>query len=494
MAVNANVKSRGGRRQAGGGRRARRVPAAGSNVMWGGRFAGGPAAIMERINASIDFDKRLYRQDIKGSIAHCQMLVKQGIVSAADGRKIVAGLRRIEGEIEAGSFTFSTRLEDIHMNVEARLMQLIGDAAGRLHTARSRNDQVALDVRLWVRDAIDRVEALLRDVQAALIDRAEEHAATIMPGFTHLQTAQPVTFGHHLLAYVEMFGRDRGRFADCRRRLNESPLGAAALAGSPHPIDRHATAAALDFDRPMANSLDAVADRDYALEFMAAATVCAVHVSRLAEEIFIWCSAPFRFIVLSDAFTTGSSIMPQKRNPDAAELARAKTGRILGDFTALAMVMKGLPLTYSKDMQEDKEPIFDAADSLELALAAISGMVRDLKANTDRMRAVAAADYSTATDLADWLVRHRGLPFRQAHHATGRLVALAAAKGVGLADVSLADMRQVEPRITKDVYRAVTVEASVAARKSFGGTAPANVKRAVAAARRRFLGASGRKG
>jgi argininosuccinate lyase len=303
-----------------------------------------------------------------------------------------------------------------------------------------------------------------------------------------------VTFGHHLLAYVEMFGRDRGRFADCRRRLNESPLGAAALAGSPHPIDRHATAAALDFDRPMANSLDAVADRDYALEFMAAATVCAVHVSRLAEEIFIWCSAPFRFIVLSDAFTTGSSIMPQKRNPDAAELARAKTGRILGDFTALAMVMKGLPLTYSKDMQEDKEPIFDAADSLELALAAISGMVRDLKANTDRMRAVAAADYSTATDLADWLVRHRGLPFRQAHHATGRLVALAAAKGVGLADVSLADMRQVEPRITKDVYRAVTVEASVAARKSFGGTAPANVKRAVAAARRRFLGASGRKG
>ncbi|WP_218578728.1 argininosuccinate lyase [Vineibacter terrae] len=455
--------------------------------MWGGRFTLGPAEIMERINASIGFDRRMYRQDIRGSIAHCEMLVKQGIVSAADGRKIIAGLRRIEGEIEAGNFTFSTRLEDIHMNVEARLSQLIGDAAGRLHTARSRNDQVALDVRLWVRDAIDRVEGLLRDLQAALIDRAEEHAATIMPGFTHLQTAQPVTFGHHLMAYVEMFGRDRSRFADCRRRMNESPLGAAALAGSPHPIDNHDTAKALGFDRPMANSLDAVSDRDYALEFMAAATICAVHVSRLSEEIIIWCSAPFRFIALSDAFTTGSSIMPQKRNPDAAELARAKTGRILGDFTALAVVMKGLPLTYGKDMQEDKEPIFDAADSLELSLAAMAGMVRDLKANDERMRAVAAADYSTATDLADWLVRSLGLPFRQAHHVTGRLVALAVSKGADLGALPLEDMQAIEPAITKDVYRALTVEASVAARANFGGTAPRNVKKAVAAARRRFL-------
>ncbi|HJQ55293.1 MAG TPA: argininosuccinate lyase [Vineibacter sp.] len=460
--------------------------------MWGGRFAAGPAEIMERINASIDFDQRLYRQDIEGSIAHCRMLVKQRIVSAADGRRIIAGLRRVEGEIDSGAFPFSSKLEDIHMNVEARLMRLIGDAAGRLHTARSRNDQVALDVRLWVRDAVDRIEVLLRDLQAALIERAEEYAATIMPGFTHLQTAQPVTFGHHLLAYVEMFGRDRGRFADARRRMNESPLGAAALAGSPHPIDNHMTAKALGFDRPMANSLDAVADRDYALEFMAAATICAVHVSRLSEEIVIWCSAPFRLIALSDAFTTGSSIMPQKRNPDAAELARAKTGRILGDFTALAVVMKGLPLTYGKDMQEDKEPIFDAADSLELALAAMAGMVRDLKANAERMRAVAAADYSTATDLADWLVRRARLPFRRAHHVTGRLVSLAAAKGVDLDGLSLAEMRAVEPAITRDVYRALTVEASVAARRNFGGTAPANVKRAVAAARRRFLAATRR--
>jgi argininosuccinate lyase len=464
-----------------------------SNAMWGGRFTLGPAEIMERINASIGFDRRMYRQDIKGSIAHCEMLVKQGIVSAADGRKIVAGLRRIEDEIEAGNFAFSTRLEDIHMNVEARLAQLIGDAAGRLHTARSRNDQVALDVRLWVRDAIDSVEALLHDLQAALIDRAEEHAATIMPGFTHLQTAQPVTFGHHLMAYVEMFGRDRSRFADCRRRMNESPLGAAALAGSPHPIDNHMTAKKLGFDRPMANSLDAVADRDYALEFVAAAAICAVHVSRLAEEIIIWCSAPFRFIALSDAFTTGSSIMPQKRNPDAAELARAKTGRILGDFTALAVVMKGLPLTYGKDMQEDKEPIFDATDSLELCLAAMAGMVRDLNANDERMRAVAAADYSTATDLADWLVRSLGLPFRQAHHVTGKLVALAVSKGVDLGALSLDDMQAIEPAITKDVYRALTVEASVAARTSFGGTAPRNVKKAVATARRRFLSKNPRK-
>ncbi|QQS14959.1 MAG: argininosuccinate lyase [Rhodospirillales bacterium] len=459
--------------------------------MWGGRFAAGPAEIMEKINASIGFDQRMYRQDIAGSIAHCRMLVARRIVTAADGRAIVAGLKRIEAEIDAGRFRFQTRLEDIHMNVEGRLTELIGDAAGRLHTARSRNDQVALDVRLWVRDAVDRAEALLRDLQAALIEQAERHWNAVMPGFTHLQTAQPVTFGHHLLAYVEMFGRDRGRFADCRARMNESPLGAAALAGTPHPIDRHMTAKALGFDRPMANSLDGVSDRDYALEFMAASSICAVHLSRLAEEIFIWCSAPFRFIALSDAFTTGSSIMPQKRNPDAAELVRAKTGRILGDFATLMVVMKGLPLTYSKDMQEDKEPVFDCADSLELGLAAMAGMARDLKPNLDRMRAAAGADFSVATDLADWLVRAVGLPFRQAHHVTGRLVAAASTRGVDLAGLSLEEMRAVEPRITPAVYRVLTVDASVAARTSFGGTAPANVRKAAAAARKRFLGAGG---
>ncbi len=456
--------------------------------MWGGRFAVPPAEIMERINASIGFDRRLYAQDIAGSIAHCAMLVKCGIVSAGDGKRIAAGLRRIEREIERGELAWSTRLEDIHMNVESRLAELIGPAAGRLHTARSRNDQVALDVRLWVRDAIDRAERRLRDLQEALIVRAEQHAATIMPGFTHLQTAQPVTFGHHLLAYVEMFGRDRGRFADARRRLDESPLGAAALAGTGFPIDRAMTARALGFARPMANSLDAVSDRDFVLEFLAAATMCAVHLSRLAEEIVIWCSAPFRFVRLSDAFTTGSSIMPQKRNPDAAELTRAKVGRVLGAFTALTVVLKGLPLTYQKDMQEDKEPLFDAADALELGLAAMAGMIRDLQPDPVRMRAVAAADFSVATDLADWLVRTIGLPFRQAHHATGRLVALAAEKGVDLGGLSLAEMRAVEPRITREVFRVLTVEHSVAARSSFGGTAPANVRRAARDARRRFLG------
>jgi argininosuccinate lyase len=458
------------------------------NAMWGGRYALGPAAIMERINASIDFDRRLYAQDIRGSTAHADMLVAQGILTAKDGRDIRRGLQQIRAEIEGGKFKFSTRLEDIHFNVEARLTALIGPAGGRLHTARSRNDQVALDVRLWVRDAIDRLDAMLRDLQAALIDRAEEYAATIMPGFTHLQTAQPITFGHHLLAYVEMVGRDRGRLGDCRMRMNESPLGAAALAGSPHPIDPRKTATALGFDRPMANSLDAVSDRDYVVEFLAAASLCAVHLSRLAEEIVLWCSAPFRFIALSDAFTTGSSIMPQKRNPDAAELVRGKVGRIVGAFVALCTIMKGLPLTYGKDMQEDKEPLFDAADALELCVAAMAGMVRDLEANPERMRAVAAADYSVATDLADWLVREIGLPFRQAHHVTGTLVARAAAKGVDLDKLSLGEMQAVEPRITRAVYRVLTVEASVAARKSLGGTAPANVARAVKEARRRFLG------
>ncbi len=459
---------------------------AAGNQMWGGRYKMGPAEIMEKINASIGFDKRLYAQDIAGSMAHCDMLVAQGIITAADGRAIKRGLKQVKAEIESGRFKFSTRLEDIHLNVESRLTEIIGPAGGRLHTARSRNDQVALDVRLWVRDTIDRIEPMLADLQAALIDRAEQYAATIMPGFTHLQTAQPITFGHHLLAYVEMFGRDRGRLDDCRARLNVSPLGAAALAGSPHPIDPRKTAKALGFDGPMANSLDAVSDRDYAVEFIAAASLTAVHLSRLAEEIVIWCSAPFRFISLSDAFTTGSSIMPQKRNPDAAELTRSKVGRIVGAFVALCTMMKGLPLTYGKDMQEDKEPLFDAADSLELCVAAMAGMVRDLKANPERMRAVAAADYSVATDLADWLVRKLGLPFRQAHHATGALVALAAEKDVPLDGLTLQQMQTVEPKITRDVFKVLTVEASVAARKSLGGTAPANVARAVADARKRF--------
>ena len=456
--------------------------------MWGGRYARGPAEIMERINASIGFDRRLYQQDIAGSLAHCDMLVRRGILTAKDGRAIKRGLAQVREEIESGRFEFSTKLEDIHFNVEARLTELIGPAGGRLHTARSRNDQIALDVRLWVRDTIDRLEAMLADLQSALIDRAEEYAATIMPGFTHLQTAQPITFGHHLLAYVEMVGRDRSRLRDCRARLNESPLGAAALAGSPHPIDPRLTARALGFERPMSNSLDAVSDRDYVVEFIGAASLVAVHLSRLSEEIVIWCSAPFRFIALSDAFTTGSSIMPQKRNPDAAELTRAKVGRIVGAFVALCTVLKGLPLTYGKDMQEDKEPLFDAADSLELGVAAMTGMVRDLRANPERMRAVAAADYSVATDLADWLVRRVGLPFRQAHHATGRLVGIAAAKGVDLDKLTLEEMQAVEPKIDRSVFGVLTVEASVNARKSLGGTAPANVARAVQDARRRFLG------
>jgi argininosuccinate lyase len=455
--------------------------------MWGGRYKLGPSEIMEKINASIGFDKRLYAQDIAGSLAHAEMLVARGILTAKDGAAIKRGLKQVQGEIESGRFKFSTKLEDIHFNVEARLTDLIGPAGGRLHTGRSRNDQIALDVRLWVRDTIDSVESMLRDLQEALIKRADQYSATIMPGFTHLQTAQPITFGHHLLAYVEMFGRDRSRFADCRARLNESPLGAAALAGTPHPIDRHRTAKALGFDGPMANSLDAVSDRDYVIEFIAAASVTGVHLSRLAEEIVIWCSAPFRFISLSDAFTTGSSIMPQKRNPDAAELTRAKVGRIMGAFVALCTILKGLPLTYGKDMQEDKEPLFDAADSLELGIAAMAGMIRDLKANPQRMRAVASADYSVATDLADWLVRKVGLPFRQAHHVTGKLVGIASDKGVDLDKLSLAEMQAVEPAINRSVYKVLTVEASVAARKSFGGTAPANVERAVQEARKRFL-------
>ena len=456
-----------------------------ANAMWGGRFAGGPAEIMARINASIDFDRRLHAQDIAGSRAHCRMLVRQGIIGQADGDAILAGLDKVSQEIAEGSFVFSPALEDIHMNVEARLKELIGAPAGRLHTARSRNDQVATDFRLWVRDAIDEADAALKDLVDALLDQAERNAATVMPGFTHLQTAQPVTFGHHLMAYVEMFLRDRGRLADARGRLNESPLGAAALAGTSFPIDPAATARDLGFDRPMANSMDAVSDRDFALEFLSAASISAVHLSRLAEEIVLWVSDGFRFVALSDAFTTGSSIMPQKRNPDAAELMRAKSGRIVGALTTLLIVMKGLPLSYGKDMQEDKEPTFAAADALALCLAAASGMVRDLKPNPEAMRRAAAVGYSTATDLADWLVRRLGLPFRDAHHVTGAIVRKAEVLGVQLAELPLAEMQEVEPRITEEVRSVLTVEQSVASRASFGGTAPDNVRQAAATARER---------
>ncbi len=453
---------------------------AAANAQWGGRFAAGPSVIMAEINASIGFDRKLWRQDIRGSLAHAAMLARAGIIAAEDEAAIRDGLAAIGAEIEAGRFTFDEALEDIHMNIEARLTERIGEAGKRLHTARSRNDQVATDFRLWVRDALDSLDGQVAALMQALADRAAEHASSPMPGFTHLQTAQPVTFGHHLLAYVEMLHRDRGRMADARRRLNECPLGSAALAGTSFPIDRVATAAALGFDRPTANSLDAVSDRDFALEFLSAAAICAIHVSRLAEEIVIWCSAPFGFVRLSDAFTTGSSIMPQKRNPDAAELARAKVGRIMGALVALLTVMKGLPLAYAKDTQEDKEPVFDAADALSLSLAAMAGMVRDLVPDTGRMRAMAGSGFSTATDLADWLVRVLQLPFRTAHHVTGRLVAAAEAKGSDLSGLTLAEMQAIEPGITEAVFGVLTVEASVASRTSYGGTAPANVAREAA--------------
>jgi len=447
-----------------------------SNKMWGGRFAATPAAIMEEINASIDFDRRLAPQDVAGSKAHARMLAQQGIIGAEEAEQIVAGLDTIACEIAEGRLAFSRDLEDIHMNIEARLAELIGPAAGRLHTARSRNDQVATSFRLYVRDALDMLDGQCQDLARALAEKALAHAATVMPGFTHLQTAQPVTFGHHLLAYVEMIARDRGRLADARARLNESPLGAAALAGTAFPIDREATARALGFARPMANSLDAVSDRDFALEALSAAAIAAVHLSRLAEEMVIWCSAPFSFLRFSDAFTTGSSIMPQKRNPDAAELVRAKTGRVVGALNTLLMVMKGLPLAYSKDMQEDKEAVFDALGTLSLCLAAMAGMVRDLAPNEAAMRAAAGASYSTATDLADWLVRAAGLPFREAHHVTGRIVALAEARGVGLADLAVEEMREVDPRISQEVFSCLSVDRSVESRTSFGGTAPENVR------------------
>jgi argininosuccinate lyase len=459
-----------------------------SNRMWGGRFSVGPATIMEEINASIGFDQKLAPQDIAGSRAHAAMLAAKGIISAEDQAAIDRGLDTILAEIEAGAFEFKRSLEDIHMNVEARLRDLIGPAAGRLHTARSRNDQVAVDLKLWVRDTLDTLDAQVAGLMRTLAERALEHAATVMPGFTHLQSAQPVTFGHHLLAYVEMLARDRGRFQDCRKRLNECPLGAAALAGTSFPIDRAMTAKTLGFDRPTANSMDSVADRDYCLEALAAASITAVHLSRLAEEIVIWTSAQFRFVRLSDAFSTGSSIMPQKRNPDAAELVRAKTGRIAASWMALTLVMKGLPLTYQKDMQEDKEQVFDGLQSVSLALAAMTGMVADLAPDVAVMKRAAGSGFATATDLADWLVRRLGLPFRDAHHVTGRLVARAAERNIGLEKLSLAEMQAEHAGITEEVFSVLTVSKSVASRVSYGGTAPKNVR----AQAKRWLGKLGR--
>jgi argininosuccinate lyase len=451
-----------------------------ANLLWGGRFSAKPDALMQAINVSIGFDRRLAVEDLAGSKAHAAMLAAQGIISAEDGAAIQHGLATIEQELEDGTFPFREEFEDIHLNVEKRLEELIGAAAGRLHTARSRNDQVALDLRLWVRAACDRTVEQILGLQRALLAQAEAHAATLTPGFTHLQSAQPVTFGHHLMAYVEMLGRDAGRFADARVRMNESPLGAAALAGTSFPIDRQMTARELGFDAPMANSLDAVSARDFALEALAAASLAALNLSRLAEEIVLWTTPQFGFVALSDAFTTGSSIMPQKRNPDAAELTRAKTGRILGAFTALAMVMKGLPLAYAKDMQEDKVPVFEAFDALELGLAAMTGMVADLKVNEAAMAAAAGAAYATATDLADWLVRVPGLPFRQAHHVAGRAVKRAEALGVELADLPLAELQALEPGVTGDVYKVLTPEASAASRVSLGGTAPERVRAEIA--------------
>jgi argininosuccinate lyase len=451
-----------------------------SNQMWGGRFSAGVDAIMEAINASIGYDQRMAAEDIAGSRAHAAMLAATGIVSDSDAEAMREGLLTVLSEIEGGTFEFSTQLEDIHMNVESRLKALIGEPAGRLHTGRSRNDQVATDFKLWVRGQMDAAVSGIKALQLAFLGQAEAGADWVMPGFTHLQTAQPVTWGHHMMAYVEMLGRDASRFEDARKRMNESPLGAAALAGTSFPIDRNMTAEALGFDRPAANSLDAVSDRDFALEFLSAASICAMHLSRFAEELVIWSSAQFRFVQLSDSFSTGSSIMPQKKNPDAAELIRAKIGRIFGANVALMMVMKGLPLAYSKDMQEDKEQVFDAADNLMLALAAMEGMVRDMSANRESLAAAAGSGFSTATDLADWCVRVQGMPFRDAHHVTGSLVAMAEAKGCDLPDLSLEEMQTVNAAITEDVFSVLTVEASVASRTSYGGTAPSEVRKQIA--------------
>ena len=459
-----------------------------TSKIWGGRFSAGPAAIMEEINVSVGFDQRLAKQDLHGSRAHCAMLVAQGIVSKEDGDAIQERLTRIEKEIATGNFLFKRTLEDVHMNIESRLADLIGAPAGRLHTARSRNDQVATDFKMWVRAAIDTIDDEIRKLQSVMIDKAELHADTIMPGFTHLQAAQPVTFGHHLLAYVEMFGRDRGRLVDARKRLNECPLGSGAIAGTSFPINRALTAEKLNFDRPTANSMDAVSDRDFALEFLAAASILATHMSRLAEEMVNWSSAQFGFIRFTDEFSTGSSMMPQKRNPDAAELVRGKTGRVFGGLMSLLTVMKALPLTYSKDMQEDKETVFEVFDTLELCLAATAGMIVDMKPNAEKMRAAVGGDgLITATDLADWLTQALNIPFRDSHHITGKIVKLAEGKGVGLAELSLAEMQAAEPRITQEIFNVLTPEASAASRTSFGGTAPSEVRKQVEAARTRFL-------
>jgi argininosuccinate lyase len=457
-----------------------------SNKMWGGRFESGPADIMREITPSIDFDKRLAAEDLAGSRAHCRMLAAEGIISKDDGQQILAGLDAIEKEIAEGQFVFKRELEDIHLNIEARLAELIGPGAGRLHTARSRNDQVVTDFRLWVRSACERADRGLLALQRALYAQAEKHAATIMPGFTHMQVAQPVTFGHHMMAYVEMFGRDRGRFEDARKRLNESPLGSAALAGTSFPIDRDATALTLGFARPMRNSMDAISARDFALEYLAACSICAVHLSRLAGELVQWSTPAFGFVKLSDAFTTGSSIMPQKRNPDAAELIRGKAGRVLGDFVALATVVKGLVLTYGTDLQEDKERVFDAADTLELSLAAMAAMIADLTAQPEAMAKAANCGFPTATDLADWVVRVLRKPFREAHHIAGSIVKRAEALGVTLDKLPLAEMQAVDPEITEDVYKVLSLEASVNSRMSLGGTAPARVREQLAYWRERL--------
>ncbi len=459
---------------------------ASANPMWGGQFAHAPAELLAKINASIRFDQKLYRQDIAGSIAHAKMLAKQRIISDADAKAIVAGLRTILADIEAEKFVFKDALEDIHMNIESALKNRIGDAAGRLHTARSRNDQVATDFRLYVRDAFDALDGALKSLQQSLLRRADEHAATLMPGFTHLQVAQPVTFGHHLMAYVEMFGRDRSRVQDARKRMNESPLGAAALAGTSFPIDREFTAKELGFDRPMSNSLDAVSDRDFALDYLSCAAVCAVHLSRLAEEMVAWSSAQFGFIRFSDAYSTGSSIMPQKRNPDAAELVRGKSGRLFGNLMSLLTTMKGLPLAYNKDMQEDKEPLFDTVSNVMLCVQVMAGMVDDMTIDKAVMASAAGVAYANATDLADWLVRELKMPFRDAHHVTAKLVKIASDKKKALEQLTLKELQAIEPRIHKDVFSVLATIDSVRSRKSFGGTAPDNVKKAVAAAKKRF--------
>ena len=458
-----------------------------SSPIWGGRFDGSPSEIMEHINASIDFDKRMYAQDITASKAHAAMLVKQEIISAVDGTQIREGLDQILNEIEDGSFEFKISLEDIHMNIESRLKEIVGDAAGRLHTARSRNDQVATDFKLWVREELDHLDSALKLLQETFINQAENHASTILPGFTHLQSAQPVTLGHHLLSYVEMIGRDRGRIKDCRRRLNENPLGSGALAGTSFPIDRNITTTALGFDQPTTNSLDAVSDRDFALEYLSLASILSVHLSRLAEEIVVWASAPFSFINLPDSFSTGSSMLPQKRNPDAAELIRAKTGRVIGNLASLLIIMKGLPLAYSKDMQEDKEPVFETADTLALTVKAMTGMFGEITYNIDKMLAAAKNANSNAIDLADWLVKVLGKPFREAHSISGKMVKLAEKQNRSLEELSLADMQSIEPGITNDVFNILNIDIALNARNSFGATAPKNVTKACAKARLKYL-------